>query len=192
MSCLERRKREKEEIRKSILDAARSIAAKDGWHSVTIRKIADSIEYTPPIVYEHFENKEDIIRELINTGFNIMFEESEATRKTETDSKKLLMKLSLIHWDFAFNNSELYQLMFSLERPVPTDEMNVNVRLIENTFMTLANQDKELTHELIFNWMCLMHGAISIFMKTPHLPHQGDRQPRDLYSSVIKRFIDGI
>ncbi|HRX31691.1 MAG TPA: hypothetical protein P5349_07350 [Tenuifilaceae bacterium] len=48
MGHVERRKKEKENIRKGILDAALKIAMSDGWGAVTIRKIADVIEYTPP------------------------------------------------------------------------------------------------------------------------------------------------
>jgi AcrR family transcriptional regulator len=46
MSHIERRQKEKEEIKQSILDAARKIAAEEGWNALTIRKIADEIEYT--------------------------------------------------------------------------------------------------------------------------------------------------
>ena len=107
MSYIERRQKEKEDIKQSILEAARKIAAKEGWHALTIRKIADEIEYTPPIVYEYFENKEDLIREIIDAGFVKLGKEISAARQSETDPHKLLMKLSLIHWDFAFNNVEL-------------------------------------------------------------------------------------
>ena len=46
MGHIERRLRAKEEMKQSILDAAREIAAKEGWQAVTIRKIADKIEYS--------------------------------------------------------------------------------------------------------------------------------------------------
>jgi len=41
---------------------------------VTIRKIADSIEYTPPIVYEHFENKEDLFKAVIDKYLDLHIE----------------------------------------------------------------------------------------------------------------------
>lgn len=192
MSHLERRQREKDEIKQRILDAARKIASEEGWHSVTIRKIADEIEYTPPIVYEHFENKEDLIREIIYTGFGILTKEFSVARQTEMEPRKLLKTLSLIHWDFAFGNVELYQLMFSLEKQVPNEEMISNMKQLESTFLEITNNKTELLHELIFNWMCLMQGAISIIMKNPSIPHQEGKKPRDLYISIINRFIDGI
>jgi AcrR family transcriptional regulator len=192
LSHIERRQREKDEIKQSILDAARKIASNEGWHALTIRKIADEIEYTPPIVYEHFENKEALIRELIYTGFNMLGKEFSVVRESETDPRRLLKMISLIHWDFAFEHVELYQLMFSLERPTPNEEMMSNIKLIEGIFLELAKDNEELSHELFFSWMCLLSGAISIMMKFPNLPHQNDRDPRDIFGSIINHFIEGI
>ena len=191
MGHIERRQKEKEEIRQRILDAARKIASNEGWHALTIRKIADEIEYTPPIVYEHFQNKEDLIREIVYTGFHMLNEEFNRVRETETDPGKLIKTLSLIHWDFAFANIELYQLMFSLERPHPSEEMIENMKSIEKVFSDLI-KDKEALHEIIFSWICLMNGAISIMMKFPDLPHQKSKDPRQVFINIINRFVDSL
>jgi AcrR family transcriptional regulator len=191
MSHIERRQKEKEEMKQRILDAARKIASKEGWHALTIRKIADEIEYTPPIVYEHFQNKEDLIREIVYSGFHMLAEEFSRTRKAETDPEKLIKMLSLIHWDFAFANVELYQLMFSLERPNPSEEMIESIKLIEGTFLSIITE-KESLREIIFSWMCLMNGAISINMKFPNLPHSEKRNPREIFSSMVDRFVKSI
>ena len=192
MSHIERRQKEKEDIKQSILDAARKIAAKEGWHALTIRKIADEIEYTPPIVYEYFENKEDLIREIIDVGFIKLGKEISAARQSETDPRELLRKLSLIHWDFAFNNVELFQIMFSLERPTPNEEMLSVINIIEKTFLDLTDNNKELLHEIVFDWICIIHGAISIVMKTPTLPHLEGKDPKVLFINMINRFINSL
>ena len=179
-------------MKQRILDAARKIATKEGWHSVTIRKIADEIEYTPPIVYEHFENKKNLIQELIYTGFSMLGKEFAVVRQSETDPKKLLKMLSLIHWDFAFANVELYQLMFSLERATPNEDMMSDMKLIESIFLELSNKNKELSYELILSWMFLINGAISTMMKFPDLPHKSDRDPRKIFDSIISRFVDSL
>ena len=64
MGLHERRQREKESIRANILDAAFSLAKTEGWASLSIRKIADAIEYSAPVVYDYFENKEAILFEI--------------------------------------------------------------------------------------------------------------------------------
>ena len=191
MSHLERRQREKEEIKQRILDAARKIAVREGWHSVTIRKIADEIEYTPPIVYEHFVSKEELIREIVYSGFSMLSKEYAQARESETDSKKLIKLLSLIHWDFAFGNVELYQLMFSLERPIPNEEMTENMKLIEYAFLNLISE-KEALNEIIFSWMCLISGAISIVMRFPKLPNQNGKDSKEVFTNMINRFIESL
>lgn len=72
MGLHERRQREKENIRASILDAAFSLAKTEGWASLSMRKIADAIEYSAPVVYDYFENKEAILYEISLNGFNCL------------------------------------------------------------------------------------------------------------------------
>jgi len=191
MGHVERKQREKEEMKQRIVEAARSIASKDGWHSVTIRKIAEQIEYTPPIVYEHFENKEDLIKEIIFSGFHKQHCEFADLKKKESDPKKLLKIISINHWDFAFNNQELYQLMFSLERPAKTEEMVSHFKAIEDMFLELAKEEKHVNN-LILHWMCLMNGAIAIVMKLSHFPTHENEDARNVFISMIDRFVEGI
>jgi AcrR family transcriptional regulator len=192
MGHIERRLRAKEEMKQSILDAAREIAAKEGWQAVTIRKIANKIEYTPPIVYEYFENKEALFKELIYFGFHMMHKNIEKAKQSESDPKKLLMNVSLVYWDFAHKNMDLFQLMFSLERPTPSEEMMNIFNLSENIFLELAKNNKKLSQELLMNWVCLNHGAISVLIQLPPPPHFFKNNPRELYVSIIQRFISSI
>jgi AcrR family transcriptional regulator len=54
MGSLDRRRRQKELTRSNILEAAFTIIKKEGWESLTMRKIADSIEYTATAIYAYF------------------------------------------------------------------------------------------------------------------------------------------
>jgi AcrR family transcriptional regulator len=192
MSHVDRKIRDKERIRESILSAARKIAQKESWQAVTIRRIADEIEYTPPIIYEHFQNKEGIFRELVLIGFRKMRKEFDKVLEEETDPKIVIMKFSLIHWDFAFENTDLYLLMFNLERQQPDEEMMSTFKLIENQFSQLTKADTELTKEIIFNWMCLISGTIStVMLMSPQFPEE-NFNPREIYISFITRFLNSI
>lgn len=192
MSHIERKLREKEVVKNSILEAAKKIASKEGWHSVTIRKIAEAIEYTPPIVYEHFENKEDLIRELIYSGFEILGIEFKKILKSNNEPKELLKELSILHWDFAINNRVLYQLMFSIERTMPNNIMLENIKHINNLFLTITKSNKQLADELIFNWICLMNGSISILLFFPPPKEIIDIEHKKLFENIIARFINSI
>jgi AcrR family transcriptional regulator len=193
MSHIERRQRDKEEIRQRIIDAAREIAAKEGWQAVTIRRIADRIEYTPPIVYEYFESKEDLFKELVYFGFDILHKQFVEASQTESDTKKLLLKLAIIHWDFALQNKELFQLMFNLERPTPNEAMIYNMTLIEKTMTQISKGEKEIVRDLVFSFFCLKQGAITFMMQMDKMPHRlSEKDARKLFIRIMERFINSI
>lgn len=196
MGHIERKQREKEANRQRILDAARKIAATEGWGALTIRKIASQIEYTPPIVYEHFKNKEDLLQEIIKAGFRELHEKFTRERQSETDPKVLIMTLSLNYWDFAFDNQELYQLMFSLERPEHDQEMLARFFEIKELFVQVTGKNEDDVLEIIFNWICLKNGTISSFMKLKMPPPpeivKNYREPREVYIGFINRFLASI
>lgn len=194
MGHIERKQREKERVRQDILDAALKIAVASGWQALTIRKIADAIEYTPPIVYEHFENKEDLIKELVVSGFRTLHERFFKAVEKESDPSIKLQQVSLIHWDFAFENRELFQLMFSLERPQPSEEGLRGMEMIKGIFMEITQKNEQEVIPMIFNWICLMLGTITTVMRfenTPS-PHRFEHTPRELFQSFINRFITSI
>ena len=106
MGHIERKQRDREKVRDNIMKAAIKIANVEGWQSVTIRKIADSIEYTPPIVYEHFENKEDLFKELVLFGFSILHGLADKSQNENMSPNEKLVNISLAYWDFAFAYKE--------------------------------------------------------------------------------------
>jgi AcrR family transcriptional regulator len=56
-----RNQQTKEHIRASIIDAALTLFLQDGFEHVSMRKIADVIQYTPTTIYHHFQNKEEFL-----------------------------------------------------------------------------------------------------------------------------------
>lgn len=69
MSIKERKEREREEMRELILNTATEIIAEEGIESLSIRKIASGIEYSPAIIYHYFKDKEDIIDQVMQRGY---------------------------------------------------------------------------------------------------------------------------
>jgi AcrR family transcriptional regulator len=114
MGTKERRDRERQELRLAILAAARDIAASEGWQSVTIRKVAERIEYSPPTIYEHFDGKDALLHELMRAGYRLLLEEIGAATECIADPAARLMVLAEAYWRFAWANPELYQVMHGL------------------------------------------------------------------------------
>src|ERR1700733_6166471 len=115
MASKDRILRLKEDTRANILDAALKIVKQEGWQALSMRKIADVIEYTAPIIYEYFSNKDAIILELTRKGFLILAREMQEAKSKHRLPAKQLEAMWLAYWYFAFANKELYQVMFGVD-----------------------------------------------------------------------------
>jgi AcrR family transcriptional regulator len=73
MGITERRERERGEVRRKILDAARELFMAEGYERVTMRRIADAIEYSPTTIYNHFKDKDDLVNALCHEEFSQLF-----------------------------------------------------------------------------------------------------------------------
>src|ERR1700720_3701576 len=117
MSIIDRKIRQKEEVRANILDTAWGLVVAEGWHSFSIRKIADAIEYSVPVIYSHFENKDAILLEFKRKGFLILSETLAAAKAGASNPADELRMMGRAYWKWAFANKEYYQLMFGLGIP---------------------------------------------------------------------------
>ena len=73
MGVKERQEREREAVARAILDAARELFVAEGYQNVSIRKIAEKIEYSPAAIYSYFPSKDDIFLALAEEGFRLLF-----------------------------------------------------------------------------------------------------------------------
>src|SRR5215470_7370960 len=110
----ERRERERQEIRQSILSAARQIAIEEGWQAVTTRKVAERIEYSQPTIYEYFDNKEAILMALVYQGFESVLLAMQTAKAQHEQPEVQLLAMCRTYWAFAFRFPELYQVMHGL------------------------------------------------------------------------------
>ena len=113
MTTTTRRERQRLENREGILAAALAIAERESWSAVTIRKIADEIDYTSPIIYQHFDNKEAALQALIEQGFTHL-EASMRRALTEDDPETRVLTLGRAYLHFARDHRRLYELMHGL------------------------------------------------------------------------------
>ena len=72
MGIKERHVRDRETVRRAILDAARELFVAEGFQNVSIRKIAERIEYSPAAIYGYFPSKDDIFFALAEEGFRLL------------------------------------------------------------------------------------------------------------------------
>ncbi len=109
-----RRERDKLQQRQAILDAAREIAASEGWGAVTTRRVAERIEYTHPTIYEHFESKGALLAELTREGYRLLLAELQAARARARDPEQVVRDMAQAYCAFAWTHRELYEAMHGL------------------------------------------------------------------------------
>lgn len=121
MGPASRRERERLALRARIMDAARRLFAENGYEAVTIRSIAEVIEYSPRTIYLHFADKEDLFRQLCIEDFRV-FGESMAQHLAVQDPVQRLTSLGRTYAEFALSHPNHYALMFMSPPAVPLDE----------------------------------------------------------------------
>lgn len=172
MGSKQRRERERQELRQSILTAARDIAAREGWQAVTIRKVAEAIEYTPPMIYEYFASKEELLLTLLCEGFRQVGQIIQAIQARGGSPEHVLMQVALAYWRFAFTSPELYQVMHGLggvpfgtsQTPPEAQSVFAAVREVVHAVMSAHGvQRPDLDGDVDILWSTL-HGLISLTM----------------------------
>lgn len=193
MSSKDRKQRVKDETRKNILESALRIGREEGWQALSMRKIADSIEYTPPVIYEYFANKEALMEELTKQGYLMLAKDMKAARDKHRLPEKQLEDMWLTYWNFAFAEKELYQLMFGIEvnccvwdKSIPEAEIPANMIWdVIGELMGMENPPEELICKRYYTFWSVVHGLISI-----NLVRQG--VPDGINEEVLKDAIAGI
>lgn len=117
MGIEERRDRERQAVTDSILDAARELFLAEGYQSVSIRKIAERIEYSPAAIYSYYPSKDDIFLALAKEGFHRL----DAKVQAAAGSGNPLEDVRACWWafyEFSKEQPEYFLLMF-VDRSVP-------------------------------------------------------------------------
>ncbi|MGY4771266.1 TetR/AcrR family transcriptional regulator [Kribbella sp. CWNU-51] len=119
----QRRERERAAARDSILSAARELARREGWDAVTMRRLAEEIEYSANFAYRYFTGRDDILLALVRDGF-VRLRDAMATasqpptpasadRASDTEAAAV-RRAGHAYLDFALTEPDLYQLMYGL------------------------------------------------------------------------------
>jgi len=116
MGVKERQEREREGVREKILDAARELFVAEGYQHVSIRKVAEKIEYSPASLYGYFPSKDDLFFALAEEGFRKLFEFT--NQQLPDDPIEALREGFLRYYRFSRLHREYFELMF-LDRTVP-------------------------------------------------------------------------
>jgi AcrR family transcriptional regulator len=169
-ASMKRRERERQQMRARLLEAARDIAAEDGWNAVTIRRIANKLEYAAPILYQYFSSKESLLVELMMVGFAELTDQ--LNMAAQAPAQERLAAMAGAYWAFAFASPELYQAMNGMDGvPFGTAETPLEAKAAFRTFRIALQSIAEArgaeladpTGAVDTVW-AFLHGCVSLAM----------------------------
>lgn len=117
MTTRARQQSDRYAVARAILDAARDLFVAEGYSQVSIRKIAERIEYSPAAIYRYFASKDDIFLALAEEGFRRLADVTLAPVDT-CDPLEIVRRAFWGYYEFSKAHPEYFALMF-LDRRVP-------------------------------------------------------------------------
>ncbi|MGP3926885.1 TetR/AcrR family transcriptional regulator [Streptomyces sp. 8N616] len=176
MSVRDRREREYAHRHQLIIDTARGLAEAEGWAAVTTRRLADTIEYSQPVLYSHFKGKEAIVGAVALQGFDELATALRKARETTDGSGAALRRVAHAYTDFALANPALYEAMFVLPSdlrfglPETPPVLSTAFHELRSAVVEAAGDpDADTCTEVV--WSAL-HGLVSLFRSGRLRPSQ--------------------
>jgi AcrR family transcriptional regulator len=174
MGVKERKQRDREEMRETILQSAHHLFLDKGFEEISIRNIAEAIEYSPATIYLYFKDKNEIFYALHGEAFK-KFNEFLAPLATIKDPFKRLIKMGEKYMEFAFHFPKYYDIMFIMQAPMDCDKNSEEWKEGETAHCQLENLVKECQQEgyfkgkeyktLSFLIWSTMHGMCSLALR---------------------------
>lgn len=174
MGIAERKEREKEEMKKLIIDTATRLFIENGFEKTSMRTIAEAIEYSPATIYLYFKDKNELFHAIHGRGFQVFFEYLSQVRTIEEPMERL-DKLGDYYLQFAIDHPGYYDLMFILRAPMKTEETEENWDLGETSHVILTSTVEEciakgyfkgeVAEEVSFMIWSEVHGICSMMIR---------------------------
>lgn len=184
MGIKERRERQKEVLREEILDAARELFAKEGYDSVSMRKVAEKIEYSPTTIYLYFKDKTDLLYSVCEETFEKLLHSFEEIAECSNDPVECLeaglrnyIKFGLTHpnhYKVAFMSRSEELSLEDISRFISPDSMGTKAYMFLRDIVAdcvKQKKFKEVDPELVAQSLwASCHGLVSLFVIKCHFP----------------------
>lgn len=190
MGIKDRKERQKQEIRRLVLDTARKLFLEEGFEKVTIRHIAERIEYSPATIYLYFKDKDEILYELHTEGLNELYKRQQQVLKIK-DPLKRLQKHAEAYLQFAMENPEYYDLMFIMRAPFKCIKDVQHWEIGMRSYDLLKQNVKDCIdagrihgnglESAAFSLWALMHGVASLIIRERCIMF-----PEEVVPSIVK------
>ena len=199
MGTKERRAREKEQLRRQIIDAARELFVSEGYENVSMRKIADKIEYSPTVIYLYFKDKADLLDSACQETLLGLLDTVELLKRDKNNPVEALRKGGKAYVEFGLKYPQDYKLTFVIrpqfQKGLGLEEGSVG----ERVFSHLCEMVSECVRQKAFRqvdvattgqalWSAV-HGVTLLLIDFPDFPWTATDK---LIDTVIDTMIEGL
>ena len=198
MGISERKQRQLEEVRSAILEHSWQIVEEEGWDALSIRRIADAIEYSTPVVYKHFESKEAIRSAFSQEGYALLAARLQHAKQSYDCPTDQLASLSNAYWAFAMEHPKHYQVMYGLGIPtcemvretLEIGEVSLIFRDTIEAAIRASKQPDAEVHLKAMTFWSILHGLVAMGMISgPGDPQTAKRILEDATTGFIKALV---
>ena len=189
------RERYREELRRTILDAAREAFAELGYDGLSMRMLADRVGCSHGSLYLYFRDKEELFETLVRESFDELSAWLRQTSggRSRTDPVRLLRKAGRRYAEFGLQNPAAYQFAFVLRRPASKgDQPHESYQLLRALVKRCIDEkrfqriDPDAASQALW---AAVHGVTALLISRPSFPWT-DRDA--LIGRVVDHAIDGL
>lgn len=208
MTAPQRRERERQALRRRILQAARDLFLAQGIEAVTMRKIADAVEYTPPVLYAHFADKSALLTALCEEDLTLFHAALQRAARC-VDPVERIRRMGRHYVDFALEHPHHYRLLFMT--PFPAEQIEAKAAQVEqgttqgqSSYALLRDavaqciaagrfekrhRDAERVAQVLWG---AVHGVVSLWILHERNPEIAWRTPRATAFALVDATLDGL
>ena len=199
MGTKERRAREKEQLRRQIIAAARELFVNEGYENVSMRKIADKIEYSPTTIYLYFKDKADLLDSVCKETLLDLLNTLELLNRDKSNPVETLKKSGKAYVDFGLKYPQDYKLTFvvrpQFQKGLGLEEGSVGERVFNHLCVMVSECIRqkafrrvavETTGQALWS---AVHGVTLLLIDFPDFPWTSKDKLIDM---VIDTMVDGL
>jgi AcrR family transcriptional regulator len=201
MGVRERRARQKRYLRQEILDAASELFVRDGFESVSMRRIADRIEYSPTTIYLYFKDKAELLEQVCTETFSRLLSRLSKILEQPGEPLDRLRRGLMAYIEFGLENPHHYRATFMMPKPEGFDKdkyakpdapgMQAFDFLRRSVYESIAAgklrvKDAELASQTLWAGV---HGVTSLLITHEKFPWVGREK---VARSVVETLIGGL
>ena len=200
MGVKERKLRQKKFLRQEILDAASELFVKEGFENVSMRRIAEKIEYSPTTIYLYFKDKAELLEQVCQETFARLSGNLTRILAQPGDPVERLKRGLQAYVQFGLENPHHYRATFMMPIPEGFDKEKYNRPdspgmhafdfLRKSVYDCIAarkfsDSDPEMISQTLW---CGVHGVTSLLITHEAFPWVNQKQ---LISCVIDTLVSG-